>query len=61
MKLKRIGWAGFSENKPFFEDTSDDHTECNEAGTPMLSVFKVKKQARKRFDDVREVFVKEKE
>ena len=59
MKLKRIGWAGFSDGKAFFEDTSDDYTQYNEDGTPVLNVFKVKKEARKRFDDVREVFVKE--
>lgn len=55
--MKRIGWIGYVENKPFFEITTDDFSHMNEEGIPMVDVFKSKKEARKRFEDVREVFV----
>jgi hypothetical protein len=59
IKLKRIGWVGFCDDKPHFEKTLDDYTKLEEDGTPVLQVFRVKCEARKRYEDVREVFVRE--
>jgi hypothetical protein len=56
---RRVGWVGFSDNKPHFEVTTDDYTEIEEDGTPVLNVYRVKREARKRYEDVREVFVRE--
>ena len=57
-KLKRIGWAGFVNDKPFFENTNDDYS-IGSATTPIADIFKTKTEAEKRFEDVREIFVKE--
>jgi hypothetical protein len=56
--VKRIGWVGFVTDKPFFEDTVDDYVAIEEPGIPTVIMYKTKKDARKRFQDVREVFVK---
>ena len=58
-KLKRIGWVGFCDNKPHFEKTTDDYTKLEEDGTPVLNIYRVKREARKRYEDVREVFIRE--
>lgn len=57
--MKRIGWAGFTDGKPFFEPTTDDYVGLGDAAISTAEVFKSKKQARKRFQDVRPVFIEE--
>jgi len=56
--MKKLGYVGYVSSKPFFEDTADDYTKLGERGTPVLNIYKIKKEAKKRFEDVREVFVK---
>jgi len=56
--MKRIGWVGFSDGKPDFQPTSDYYVKLGEKGIPVVDVYKTKKEAKKRFEDVREVFVK---
>ena len=56
-KLKRVGWIGFSDDKPFFETVTDDYTKLHEAGFQATNVFKDKKEAQKRFQDIRKVFI----
>lgn len=57
MKLKAIGWVGYSDEKPFFENSYDDYIGIDEKGFEATDVFKIKKVARKRFQDVRRVYV----
>ena len=57
--MKRIGWVGYSDNKPFFENTTDDYVNLGDESVQVVNVYKRKKDALKRFEDVREVFVKE--
>lgn len=52
MALKRIGWVGYCEDKPYLENVHDDYGMFSGA-----ELFKSKKEARKRFEDVRPVFV----
>ena len=56
---RKLGWVGFVEKRPHFEKTSDDYTKLEEDGTPVLNIYRVKREARKRYEDVREVFVRE--
>jgi hypothetical protein len=56
--MKRIGWVGFVNDKPDFEKTTDDYLPLGEEGVPAMTVYKRKKDAQKRYEDVREVFVK---
>ena len=55
--MKRIGWIGYAEDKPFFELTTDEYVGSNESPIFAVDVYKQKKEARRRFEDVREVFV----
>jgi hypothetical protein len=55
IKLKRVGWAGFCDDKPQFDVVTDTYSE-----TPALAVYRAKEEARRRFEDVREVFVEAK-
>jgi hypothetical protein len=54
MKLKKLGYVGYTDDKPYFERVIDDYSTMR-----AVNVYKLKKEARKRFEDVREVFVKE--
>jgi len=56
-KFKRIGWAGFVNDKPYFENTNDSYS-IGSATTPIADIFKTKTEAKKRFEDVREVFIR---
>jgi hypothetical protein len=53
-KLVRIGWVGYSEGKPYFQRTLDEYDSV--VGALDTSLFKTKKDARRRFEDIREVF-----
>ena len=64
--MKRIGWVGYSNNRPFFELTADDYTQIGSASMPDLNanisipttiIFRSKREALKRFMDVRPVYV----
>ena len=55
--MKRLGWIGYTDNRPFFEETTDDYSDFG-LSIPTVIVYKTKKEARKRFEDVRPVFVK---
>jgi len=57
-KLKRIGWAGFVNDKPYFENTNDPYSIGSET-TPIADIFKTKTEAQKRFEDIGEVFIKD--
>ena len=56
--MKRIGWIGYSDNKPLIEDTADDYVGLDEDPIPTMIIFKTKREALKRFEDVRPVFSK---
>jgi len=56
--MKRIGWVGFVNDKPDFEKTTDDYLPLGEEGIPAMNVYKRKKDAVRRYEDVREVFIK---
>jgi hypothetical protein len=56
--MKRIGWVGYVSGRPFFENTVDEYVPPQPAFR-VVDVFKLKKDARARFEDVREVFVKD--
>ena len=56
--MKKIGYVGFTDGKPYYEITSDTYVDLGEEGVPVVDVYKFKKEAKKRFQDVREVFVK---
>jgi hypothetical protein len=53
-KLKRIGWMGFTDGSPFFESVTDEYSNS----ALIADVFRSKKEARRRFKDIREVFVR---
>lgn len=55
--MKRIGWVGIVDNKPFFEDTHDGYVKLNDDPIPVTNIFKSKKEARKRFEAVAPVFI----
>lgn len=56
--MKRLGWVGFTDDKPYFENVLDTYVQPDEKSVSVVDVYKSKKQARRRFQDVREVFVK---
>lgn len=56
--MKRIGWVGYIEDKPDFVDAVDRYVEVDSPSIQVTNIFKRKKEAAKRFEDVREVFVK---
>lgn len=43
-------WCGFTDGNPHVEEVIDDYGECEQ-----IAVFVSRTQARKRFEDVREV------
>ena len=57
VEYKEIGWVGYSDGKPFFEETYDDYSEIDNKSFDSTHIFKNKKIARKRFQDVRRVYV----
>jgi hypothetical protein len=60
-KFRRIGWAGVVigiGGNPSFDSVNDTYCEGGEH-VFVCEVFKSKTQARKRFQGIREVFVRE--
>ena len=57
VSFKMIGYIGIVDGKPFFEDTSDDYVKLGEDSIPMLEVYRSKKEARKRFQEIRPVYI----
>jgi hypothetical protein len=51
---KVLGWVGYTDDKPYWEDTVDEYSPPADA-IPVLNIYKSKKDARKRFEDVRPV------
>ena len=57
-KFRQIGWTGFTDDKAYFCPMTDSY--CNDGEQVFATdIFRSKKAARKRFEDVREVFVRE--
>jgi hypothetical protein len=56
--IKRIGWAGFVDGKPDFGIVIDSYVDVEDDGIPTVTVYERKKDARLRYQDVREVFVR---
>lgn len=62
--MKRIGWIGYSDGQPYFEKVIDDYVklrgggEGQEPAVYTVNVYRNKREARKRFEDVRPAFVK---
>ena len=59
MTLRRVGWGGFSDEEPFYDKVTDMYVELGADGIRVFDVYKSKKEARKRYEDIREVFIKE--
>lgn len=57
-KVRRIGWVGFVDGRAEFENERDGYCE-GEMVISAARIFRNRKEARKRFQDVREVFVRE--
>ena len=56
-KLKRLGWCGNVEDKPCFDGVIDTYCVPEMKTIKAVSVYKSKKEAKKRFQSVFEVFV----
>jgi hypothetical protein len=56
MRLKKLGYVGYVDDKPYFDWIVEPYYYGLANG---VEVYKLKKEAKKRFEDVREVFVKE--
>jgi hypothetical protein len=52
-KFRRVGWAGFCDDRLYFQMTTDTYSKA-----AMADIYKSRREARKRFQDVREVFVR---
>lgn len=59
-KFRRVGWMGYSDNKPFYENVTDGYCELGQH-VVAANIYKKKAEAKKRFQDVRPVFVAVKE
>jgi hypothetical protein len=59
MSKIRIGWIGYVDDKPFWEKITDDYCHKLDGSDAFqgTNIFKSKKEARKRFEDVRPVYV----
>jgi hypothetical protein len=56
VQTKVLGWVGFTDDKPYWESCGDDYSKIGET-FQATNIFKSKKEARKRFQDVRPVVV----
>jgi hypothetical protein len=56
IKLKRIGYVGIVDGKPCFDNTTDNYVALGEGPIPVADVYKTKKEARKRFQEIRSVY-----
>lgn len=56
IRMKRIGYVGITDGKPFFEDTTDDYV-LGGRSIPIVDVYRSKKEARKRFREIRPVYI----
>lgn len=56
--MKRIGWVGFVGGNPDYEDIIDSYESWG-SSVVGVNVYKTKAAAKKRYEDFREVFVKE--
>jgi len=54
-KKKILGWVGYTDDKPYWENTCDDYVQPGEPLILALNIYKSKKEARKRFEDVRPI------
>lgn len=57
--MKRIGWVGIVNSKPYFEKTTDDYVGILSSSIQSVVVYKSKKEAKRRFEVVRPVFIDE--
>ena len=55
MKKKASGWVGYVDGKPCWERAVDEYVELGSPPFLSVVVYKTKKDARRRFQDVRPV------
>jgi len=55
---KRIGWVGIVKGKPYFEEVTDNYVENFSPGVQAVNIYKSKKEAKRRFKAVKDVFIK---
>ena len=55
MKNKPLGWVGYADDKPYWEKTVDEYTDLGAEPILTLNIYKRKRDARKRFQDVRPI------
>lgn len=58
MTIKRIGWSGVVDDKLHFEHVTDNYVENFAPGVLAINVYKSRKEAKKRYQEVREIFIK---
>jgi hypothetical protein len=58
VKKKVLGWVGYTDGKPFWERIVDDYTQVGDPPVRAANIYKSKKEARRRFEDVRPVYEK---
>ena len=57
--MKRIGYAGIVNYKSDFESVTDGYCQGG-ATVQAVNVYKSKTEAKKRYEEIREVFIREK-
>jgi hypothetical protein len=58
MILRKIGWVGIENDRAYFHPQQDEY--CEDDKWPMeCDIFKSKREALKRFEEVRAVYVQE--
>lgn len=55
IRMKRIGFVGMIDGKPFFEFVMDEY--CHNESTTAVDVYKSKKEAKKRFEHILPVYI----
>jgi len=54
--LKRIGWVGLVNNKPYYEPTTDNYCSWGEE-IQAVNIYKSKRDAKRRYQTIYEVFI----
>jgi hypothetical protein len=57
VEFKRIGWVGKVDGKPCFDNVLDEYCHPENIYVSAAEIYKNRKEARKRFQDVTPVFI----
>lgn len=59
-KFRKVGWIGIVDDDPYFQQkTSNEYREAGEPPALVAEIFKRKRDASKRFQVVRRVFIED--